>query len=696
MTFFKKLAVLPMLIAAGPALAGGSLDTIKFTSPNFALVDVVPIQWDTRCSTVPYTLNTAALPNEVFGEDGEFALDIEAVETLMTEMLAEWNNIPTSFIELVIVDSRDTGNDVRGFDFINEITFSTAPGFGALASSPSTPLWADTDLPAGADVDGDGDSDVFDPAVEGVNTCQDINGDGDIEFPAGFYPAGTILDNDVQFSETVFWSLTPSPFAADIGAVAVHEFGHSHGLAHDLINQTSLTRKFGQTSRFGTTMFPFIDTSDPEEEVQIRQLNPDDIAWSSFKYPEGSDTTGNPALQPGDVAFDSAYSVIRGEIREQAETMEDKAEVTADSVAVKGISIGGPDFRGVLGAHVFATDTISGESEIGAYSGTARVVGSPEDCCFVVDPTVGIVNGNYELPVPQGAYTLAFQSPDVAGATGGNISTTAVLSGFYGQVGYDEEGIDNKFKESAFETRPGSARFLFVFPGFTQFSNVDGIVNESIQLQDFGAQDFGGTAAAVGFPGVVYAQRFGNEQVLAAFDGNSRRPRDDDQASLNGEIPPPPFNGGPVAAKPSMATFGISGFDSEGAPTFKRAALMLGRLDGNGNAQLESTVVEDIRFVGQDGDLSPLYFDLSSWQVNQLELELLMDPTLDLFVVLEALDNPPLSPGGNTPPLLALDDDDITGNSFFARDGSELAPIGFNWLIQLIFSESDGGGFSFF
>ena len=355
-----------------------SVRTIPVPSQGGALFGVRPvigIFWDERCASVEYTFNT----NQGANEGAADFIDANTLANVVQRGLGRWNRVPTSYIEMNITNRTDLGNRPRiGGDFINEVTFITDPGFTALASSPSTSLIADTDFIAGEDLDLDGDSDVYDPIVEGQNVCTDIDGDGDIEFPAGFYRAGTILDNDVQFGLDVDWEIgTPSGSAADVDAVSTHEFGHSHGLNHSFINQISAA------NGSGATMFPFIDIQDAEAEIRNRSLHIDDVAASSQIYPEGEGAEPISQLQAGDVAFSDSFSRISG--------------VVEDGLG-----------NAIAGAAISAIRNINDSYSALTYSG--RTAGfENETGIFAFPESVG--NGRFEVAVPNNNTCLLYTSP---------------------------------------------------------------------------------------------------------------------------------------------------------------------------------------------------------------------------------------------------------------------------------------------
>lgn len=625
-------AIAALGLGSGTAIAGGSLDAFEFTGvstlvPGLEDVNVIPIFWDERCAQVEYTLDTippnAGTPLEI---------DINTVRDELQTSLDQWNAIPTSFIEMNITQVRTIGNGVRGFDFINELTFETPPGFGALASSPSVNLIRDSVLAPGDDLDGDGDSDVYDPNVEGLNVCTDIDNDGDIEFPAGFYEAGTILDNDVQFGEAILWEVNPSATGgADIQAVATHEFGHSHGLSHSFLNLIS------ESDGTGATMFPFIDTGDPISEFGQRDLHVDDIAWSSLTYPEGSGPGPLASLQPGDVPFEDEFVVLTG-------TVENAG----------GLGIPGGNVYGRLK---------NGDRSIPAEAaaGTVRLVGTPAAGVFVLPPELGVVNGDFRLPMPAGNYEVFLQSPDVGGADASNISVTSIVGEIYGLHGFDEEGISPGNQEGAFEDRPGKSQTRVLRTNKSPKS-ADFIVNESVQLENFGDVDFGGTGAVLGQSDVIYATRYSNAEVLALLNDG---------------------------ASPSTALFNVTAFDASQVARFKRISLTLGSLNGDGTIatiDLNNPLRSMSDFAAQDGDLSPFYFNGANGLGNSLRNAIDDDPSLDVFVVLEAFNDVELGASG-LPPLLAIDVDGPFGESFLSINGGPFeVQTTRNWAMQLNFT----------
>jgi hypothetical protein len=328
----------------------------------------------------------------------------------------------------------------------------------------------------------------------------------------------------------------------------------------------------------------------------------------------------------------------------------------------------GQDGLPVAGANVYAQRFPGGEVVASAFSGTAQLVAiegalSPADegtqLFFPPDQAFGILDGDYAIPVPLGFYQVGLQALDGLPAAAGNISFTALIGNFFGQLDFEEE-FWNGPGEDGSEDRPGLALPLLALPGFT-LPGIDLVTNATDEQASFQTINASGFTAAPG--GRLYATRFPNAEVLARLTA------------------------GATLHTGTLATFVV---DASVAPVFARASLAAGSLnpDGTASIDLAGPLRTQASFAGQASDESPFYFALPTLLSGAVETLLSADPATDLFLVLELPAGP--FPGvSGIPPLIGLDTvGPISGNSFISNDGgATFNPVPtFDFAFTLVFT----------
>lgn len=641
MTLSKKAfpalaAALLAVVLPAVAPAGGALETIDITAgtpspiPGQIAAKLVPIRWDPRCIPVQFRVNDTLdpIPNPL---GVPFVTVADATAALQRSMDG-WNNIRTSYIDMQAVGT--TANPgTRRFDMTFELTFRVPPGSGFIASSPSTSLIADSTFVDGDDIDGDGDSDVS----GAISVCTDVDNDGDIEFPAGDYKAGTILDNDIQFNASVFrFTVADADIdtvtnSVDLMATAIHELGHSHGLSHVLNN---LDSKIDGT---GTTMYPFIDTGDPASELSQRTLDSDDIAFSSFFYPEGTASSGPAALQHGDIPFRLLYSTIEG-------------EVTQGSTGLP-----------VAGASVSAVRPGLDLQEAAAFSGTTQVSFNPATGgLFLVSPAFNILDGKYRIPVLPGIFDVGIEAVDGQPVTAASISLTAQIGSIFGQQAFQEE-FYNGSHEAAVETDPGAASLVLALP-FHAPTGIDLVTNVNTVLRSYGSRDF------IGFTGQAeksyYAVAFPGAAIAAADPGTG------------------------LAIQAGL--FNTAQADASVAERWLQAQLTTCELSGTtATVDLRHPLARDILFLAQDGDFTPFYFRQPE-RLGRKVLDGIANGSISNLCLVLQLPKAPFDGVSALPPLIGLDggvavnDVPIAGLSFVSTDGVTFDVVtNFNFMFGL-------------
>jgi Matrixin len=605
------LMVCLVLANAASVPAGGVLETVDITGnvpspiPGLLTARVIGYKWDSRSIPVKYSMNTTLdpIPNPL----GTPFLSVAYARATMQAAFDAWNRIPTSFIDMRITGTTANAGQA-GFDFVNELTFRAPANFGAIAVSPSVNLIADSELADGDDMDGDGDSDVS----SAIRVTTDVDNDGDIEFPAGFYKAGTILENDVIFNANTPNGLRFTVADADVDvttnsvdlfAIAVHEFGHSHGLSHTLENQLD------DNNGTGATMFPFIDTGDPASELAQRTLSSDDTAWSSYLYQEGAASSGPAAIRSGDIPFRLKYSLLKGELRH------------------------GVLNQPIAGGNVFAVKYLTDDVVASGFSGTTQILYDPATGGLGIlnDPAFHILNGNYVIPVPTGLYAVGVQPVDGTPVPATSIGITTQLGSIFGQQNFNEE-FHNGVLEDAREFKLSQRKPILAILGLTR-SGINITTADSININNFGPLNnigFVNPPGGVLTPGFLYAIQIPASQVTAINPG--------------GEI---------LIQGVSFETFTLN---ASVVPVFARALLTTGvtNPDNTATIDLANPLEEKRGFIGQDSDSTPFYFK-NPWSLGQRVLKGIANGSIqNLFIVLQVPTRTPYPGVSAQPPLVGL------------------------------------------
>jgi hypothetical protein len=665
-------ALLLLCVSARPAPASAIIEALDLTGfrpspiPGQVIAIVQKQFWDPRCSSVQYKVNTTLdpIPNPL----GAPVISVADATPVLQRAAQAWTNIETSFIDLRVEGTSNNPGAAR-FDQVNEIMFRTDPGSFVVLERGTytraeetsddilgegmmfirrTVLLADVTFSGGEDLDRDGDVDVS----TATPICQDLDGDGDTEFPAGFYRAGTLFDTDIQFvtgADTrgaggppgVRFTVDPAdiddnPRSVDLYAVALQTFGLAQSIGHSMINQKS------DRDGSGSMMFPFIDTGSADAERAVQELDIEAISTASAIYPEGSAETGPAALQAGDVAFNQRYGVITGEIR-----MGERGQP-------------------LIGASVFAVDRTTGEMVTTTISGTSRWSTLPTGFgARFLDPAWHVMNGNYRLVVPPGIYEIGVEPTEdqPAGHRHFNVHTIEAFDLLLDR--FNEEFYSGD-KESALERQPNHRGVVVVRAGET-VEGIDIVINETRDLANFGTYDSTGFADAA--PGTYYAVRFPVEQFLQA------------DAAVGGGV----LHGGAflTAVKKTLDV-----------PVFAEALLTTGRVNPDGTAvlDLEHPLAQQKNFAGQEFDFTPFYFENPVGLAQRIRTQIARGAIDNLFLVLR------LPQDLESGPTIGLDgggpnnDQPIYGLSYTSTDGQRFVPsTTHNFMFKLLVGKDPKG-----
>jgi hypothetical protein len=652
----STVALGALMISAATAFAGGFTYVADITGrvptsiAGTVYGNLKPLRWDTRCMPT-FRFNNAVdpIPNPL----GTPELTVAQAKAIFQRALDSWNNIPTAYVQGTLGADR-TNAGLRAFDQINEVTFNSAAAFAGTAGTVVFRLLEETTFTNGQSFDADADSDVS----SAITTCADVDSDGDIEFPAGVYPAGTILDMDIVFNvkasngfrytdisdpEVLRPLLSPRTF--DLEAEMVRQLAIAFGLAPSALPEVNLFSNADEPSTYGN-----LDFDDAEAQIQRRTLESEDIAALSTLYPEGTAASGPAALQAGDVAFSDVYGIIEGSVVNGA--------LNAPAL---GTNITAFDADGGKIGPFLAGDMVSS-----TYAGTARLAVNTTTFANALLPLAeGAVDGKFRLTVPFGTYHINIEPTDGFPATPGAVNTLTNLGAIYVLNLFEEEFWSGN-KESATEDEPGSSKTVSVSSSNPLVTGIDIITNKTIRVSNSGGPEMSGFDEAA--PGHCYAVRFPITQLMAAEGGRG--------------------------LKLSMGLPKGSHKDASALTIFQNAWLAYGSVSGTtATIKLKKALEHTSPLLMHFFDYTPWYFDKKD-HAKKIFRAFNRGEETDVFLVIQV--PTPLDPSfSGTPPIVGLDsrtdpDNVALGASYFSDNGdcSVLTedPT-WNYILALAFSD---------
>lgn len=606
--------------------------------PGQVLAVPVSFRWNDNCLPLKYRMNTSIdpIPNSRNAE----LLPLEEAAAGVRQAMKSWSEIPTSYIDMRL-EGTTASKEFPSMDFTNEVSFITKPDQGYTAASIFHWFPADVTLTGGEDIDGDGDADVS----AALKTCGDVDGDGDHEIPAGFYKTGTIFDNDVVFTDSFQFLVSPQALLdptrvdfdfEDLVGIAAHEFGHSLGLNHTMV--TEIGGHDGTGSSVADGSFGGIGS-----KLARRSLSEEDKARASYHYPEGSAVSGPAALQRGDVAFKQRYSIISGEVH------------NAFGRPLVGASVFARNYQGeIVSSTIAGHIAMSVDPATGFYS-------------FITQGAGGVIDSTYELPVPKGIYQVGIEGVDFTpypffsfGPGGFDLNYYCHTMGYVACAGflYGHQFFREEYWSGPLESSQEN-HFGFALPVVAlapSQKNVDFVIDANVNLVEINNLD----GIAWTQAGSMLAARISRESILAMDQGKG--------------------------ILVQAATFLVNHFEAGRVPKFAAAMITTGKLAPDGSAQIDvkHPLVREAPFIAQDEDDSPLYVPHARLVGDYVRDRMPKDR--DLFLVLEVTKEefqpPPwmvpeewsLFPGASALSVyfdFAQPGEQLPGNAYLSFDGGK-------------------------